>query len=254
MTNVAAGAQFDFNVLFVIALPVLLGVWIYMIYAFVMWRASRGGPEPVGGPGRTGALRHSAGLDPDHLRHRAVPRRLRYLRARAAGWRRRRRGLQPDLDADVEDHPPDSGHRPAVEIHLPLPDLRRIRDRPTGRPRPHEHRVQRHVARRDPQLLGLPARGEGRRQPRLQQRRLRHAPAAGVLHRAVRRALRDLARRHVQLGRRGDPAAVRVLGQAHRGQAAQEHQAAAAVRPDLHPRRQRRRRRLLPGQRPVFEG
>ena len=50
MTNMAGGAQFDFNVLFVIALPVLLGVWIFMIYAIVMWRASRGGPEPVGGP------------------------------------------------------------------------------------------------------------------------------------------------------------------------------------------------------------
>ena len=47
MTDTAAGAQFDFNVLFVIALPVLLAVWIYLIYAFVMWRASRGGPEPV---------------------------------------------------------------------------------------------------------------------------------------------------------------------------------------------------------------
>jgi cytochrome c oxidase subunit 2 len=47
MTDTAQGAQFDFNVLFVIALPVLLGVWIYMIYAIVMWRASRGGPEPV---------------------------------------------------------------------------------------------------------------------------------------------------------------------------------------------------------------
>jgi cytochrome c oxidase subunit 2 len=47
MTDVAQGAQFDFNVLFVIALPVLLAVWIYVIYAIVMWRASRGGPEPV---------------------------------------------------------------------------------------------------------------------------------------------------------------------------------------------------------------
>ncbi len=47
MTDVAEGAQFDFNVLFVIALPVVLGVWMYMIYAIVMWRASRGGPEPV---------------------------------------------------------------------------------------------------------------------------------------------------------------------------------------------------------------
>jgi cytochrome c oxidase subunit 2 len=54
MTNTAQGAQFDFNVLFVIALPVLLAVWIYMVYAVVMWRASRGGPEPVGGPAARG--------------------------------------------------------------------------------------------------------------------------------------------------------------------------------------------------------
>ena len=56
MTDTAAGAQFDFNVLFVIALPVLLGVWIYFIYAFLTWRASRGGPEPVGGPDARGHL------------------------------------------------------------------------------------------------------------------------------------------------------------------------------------------------------
>lgn len=56
MTNTAGGAQFDFNVLLVIALPVLLGVWIFMIYAIVMWRASRGGPEPVGGPAARGNI------------------------------------------------------------------------------------------------------------------------------------------------------------------------------------------------------
>ena len=54
MTDTAQGAQFDFNVLFVIALPVLLAVWIYFVYAFVVWRASRGGPEPVGGPDAQG--------------------------------------------------------------------------------------------------------------------------------------------------------------------------------------------------------
>ncbi len=54
MTDTAQGAQFDFNVLFVIALPILLAVWIYFIYAFVIWRASRGGPEPVGGPDAQG--------------------------------------------------------------------------------------------------------------------------------------------------------------------------------------------------------
>ena len=54
MTDTAGGAQFDFNVLLAIALPVLLGVWIFMIYAIVIWRASRGGPDPVGGPAARG--------------------------------------------------------------------------------------------------------------------------------------------------------------------------------------------------------
>jgi len=49
MSSTAGGAQFDFNVLFVIALPVMLGVWIYMVYAVVQWRASRGHPDPVVG-------------------------------------------------------------------------------------------------------------------------------------------------------------------------------------------------------------
>jgi cytochrome c oxidase subunit II len=56
MTDVAQGAQFDFNVLFIIALPVVLAVWIYAAYAIIMWRASRGGPEPVGGPAARGHL------------------------------------------------------------------------------------------------------------------------------------------------------------------------------------------------------
>jgi cytochrome c oxidase subunit 2 len=56
MTNTANGAQFDFNVLFVLAIPVLVGVWAYLVYAIVMWRASRGGPEPVGGPAARGNL------------------------------------------------------------------------------------------------------------------------------------------------------------------------------------------------------
>ena len=56
MTDVAQGAQWDFNVLAVIALPVMLAVWIYMLYAIIMWRASRGGPDPVGGTAARGHL------------------------------------------------------------------------------------------------------------------------------------------------------------------------------------------------------
>lgn len=61
MTDTANGAAFDFNVLFVIALPVILGVWIYMAYAIIVWRASRGGPEPVGGPQARSNLSIQAG-------------------------------------------------------------------------------------------------------------------------------------------------------------------------------------------------
>ncbi len=50
MTSTANGAAFDFNVLIVMALPVMIAIWVYMVYAIVVWRASRGGPEPTGGP------------------------------------------------------------------------------------------------------------------------------------------------------------------------------------------------------------
>ena len=54
MTDTADGAAFDFNVLIVLALPVMIGVWVYMAYAIVAWRASKGGPDPV-------ATKHSRG-------------------------------------------------------------------------------------------------------------------------------------------------------------------------------------------------
>ena len=58
MTSAASGAQFDFNILFMVALPVILGVWTYMGYAVLMWRASRPGlPDPVGGPGARSNLK-----------------------------------------------------------------------------------------------------------------------------------------------------------------------------------------------------
>ena len=57
MTSAAVSNQFDFNVLFLIALPVLLAVWVYLAYSIIMWRASRKGvPEPVGGTEARGHL------------------------------------------------------------------------------------------------------------------------------------------------------------------------------------------------------
>jgi len=56
MTSSAGGQQFDFNVLVVMAAPVMLAVWVYIGYAAWTWRASRGGPEPVAGPNSRGHL------------------------------------------------------------------------------------------------------------------------------------------------------------------------------------------------------
>jgi cytochrome c oxidase subunit 2 len=57
MTSSASDNQFDFNVLLVIALPVLIAVWVYLGYCIITWRASRKGvPEPVGGPEARGHL------------------------------------------------------------------------------------------------------------------------------------------------------------------------------------------------------
>lgn len=60
MTTQAVGDRFDFNVLFIVAWVVVAGVWTYLAYAIVMWRASRGGPEPVGGPAAASNFRVQA--------------------------------------------------------------------------------------------------------------------------------------------------------------------------------------------------
>jgi cytochrome c oxidase subunit 2 len=50
MTSAAESNQFDFNILFIIALPVLVAVWTYLAYSIVIWRASkRDAVEPQGG-------------------------------------------------------------------------------------------------------------------------------------------------------------------------------------------------------------
>ena len=101
MTSTAGGAQFDFNILLVIALPVLLAVWVYMVYAIVMWRAGRGGPEPVGGPAARGHLRIQVGWI---LTTTVIVLGLfvfgTYQLVAARGGRRGA-GAQPDLDPDL---------------------------------------------------------------------------------------------------------------------------------------------------------
>ncbi len=62
MTTTAEENQWDFNVLMVIALPVLIGVWVYLGYAIITWRASRAGvQDPVGGEAARGNLRVQIG-------------------------------------------------------------------------------------------------------------------------------------------------------------------------------------------------
>jgi cytochrome c oxidase subunit 2 len=55
MTSTATSNQGDFNVLFVIALPVLIGVWEWMAFAAIRWNSKRkDAPESVGGPSAAG--------------------------------------------------------------------------------------------------------------------------------------------------------------------------------------------------------
>ena len=50
LTSTAKSNQFDFTFLVLVALPVLIGVWVFMGYAIVNWNAKRDStPEPIGG-------------------------------------------------------------------------------------------------------------------------------------------------------------------------------------------------------------
>lgn len=58
MTGTARSDQFDFNVLMVIALPVMVGVWEYLAYVIKFWNVKNpNAPEPVGGPAAAGNKR-----------------------------------------------------------------------------------------------------------------------------------------------------------------------------------------------------
>jgi cytochrome c oxidase subunit 2 len=57
MSDTANGAAFDFNVLIVMAAPVMIAIWVYMAYAIITWRAGRGGADPVGGEAARGNRR-----------------------------------------------------------------------------------------------------------------------------------------------------------------------------------------------------
>ena len=62
MTSTAKSNQFDFTFLVLIALPVMIGVWVYLGYAIVTWSAKREGvPEPVGGEAARGNRKAQVG-------------------------------------------------------------------------------------------------------------------------------------------------------------------------------------------------
>ena len=71
--------------------------------------------------------------------------------------------------------------------------------------------------------------------PRRQQRRLHHAEHTGRCHRAMRRAVRPVARRDVRLRPGGVRRGVPVLGARDRGQDGGDHRDAAALRDSLRP-------------------
>jgi cytochrome c oxidase subunit 2 len=58
LTSTASSNQFDFNILFVIALPVMIGVWVFLGYSIRTWSAKRVGvAEPKGGSAARSNLR-----------------------------------------------------------------------------------------------------------------------------------------------------------------------------------------------------
>jgi len=56
MGSAGAGDQFDTNVIFILAIPAVLAVVIYLLYAVIVWHARPGTPEPVTGPHSRGNL------------------------------------------------------------------------------------------------------------------------------------------------------------------------------------------------------
>ena len=176
MTDQAQGQQFDIAVMAMLAAPVLLFVWVYFAYALIVWRRRADDDED----GAAHPRQHPGPGDLDH-RHRgdrARPVRVRHGPVDRAGRRGRGPGPGTELAAQHDQHPAGAGHRPAVGLHLPVPPVRRHGDHPAPAAQGAAGPVQRDLAGRHPQLLGLPARGEGGRQPRREQRRVRQAAAA----------------------------------------------------------------------------
>ncbi len=187
----------DNTVLLAVVTPIAALMIVYFAYALIVFR--RRGSEPGDGPADRGDPRV-------HVPWLAITivivlflADLRHVRARR-GRLRRRPGPDPGLQARRQ-RDAGAGDRPAVGVHLPLPDLRRRRDAPPGAPGRPADRAARHLARRDPLLLGAEAGDQGRRQPGGRQRRLHEADHEAGLRHPLQRALRPVARLHVRPGR-----------------------------------------------------
>ena len=254
MTDIAQGAQFDFNVLFVIALPVLLAVWIYLVYAIVMWRASRGGPEPVGGP----AARGHFGIQVGWILTTTV---IVLFLAGFGTYELVQPGGAGGGQGSSPIWTPTSKTILPIQVigqqwkftyryptfggfetdQLVIPDDTTIEFNVTSLDVIHSFWAYQLGVKADANPDYNNVAYTTTRQ--LGSFIVRCAELCGIWHGAM-----------YNIGRRGDAPAVRGMGEAHRGEAAPQHQVAASVRSHLHAGCQRGRRRLLPGQRrPVFQ-
>ena len=150
------------------ATPVLLLVLIYLVYAVIVFRQPKG--ATLEGPAIRGNTRIQTTwivITSALVLSLAVYGTVRLLADNGAGS-----GSGPKPLTVPK------GHKLQVQVIAQqwaftyrYPDLRRRRDhapRAAGQP---DGRTARHLAGRDPLLLGLPARRQGRRQPRRRQRR-----------------------------------------------------------------------------------
>ena len=164
MSSSAASQQFDIRVMAVMAAPVMAFVLVYAGYALVVWRHREGDEEdgpPIHGDTRIAATWIGVtsaivlGLFVFGTVELVVPAGAGAGEGNTPIWRPG--GATPLKGA---------GPRPAVAVDLPLPSVRRVQDDQPGGARRRERPVQCDLAGRDPQFLGLPARGEGGREPR----------------------------------------------------------------------------------------
>ena len=156
---------------------------------------------PLDGPPIRGHAQRAAVVDRRHDGDRAVPRRPTgrsgCSRTEPAAVRARTRS--PSRCGEDRARPPGPGDR-ASSGASPTGSrpTEASRQRQLELPANTDDRVPRHLGRRDPLVLGLPARRQGRRQSGRRQRRLRADEEPDDLRRPLRRAVRRVARLHVR--------------------------------------------------------